>query len=157
MKLRYLFVLFLGFVLTQTACQKDSFDPVKQAAQDEEAIKNFINTNKLQGFQRDASGVYYQVTKPGTGTDTYSANTSVTVTYTGRLLNGSVFDQSANAVTFKLGQVIAGWQIGVPKIQKGGHVRILVPSAYGYGNASTGPIPANAVLDFDIELLDVKN
>ncbi|MEJ7779509.1 MAG: FKBP-type peptidyl-prolyl cis-trans isomerase [Daejeonella sp.] len=77
--------------------------------------------------------------------------------YTGRLLSGVEFDKSAQPVAFKLGGVILGWQKGVPLIQKGGTIRLFIPSGLGYGAGGQGPIPPNAVLDFDIELVDVTN
>jgi FKBP-type peptidyl-prolyl cis-trans isomerase FkpA len=74
------------------------------------------------------------------------------------LLNGTVFDgTTTQPISFKLGQVISGWQIGIPLIQKGGKIRLLIPSGLAYGPDGQGPIPGNAVLDFDIELLDVTN
>jgi FKBP-type peptidyl-prolyl cis-trans isomerase FkpA len=72
-------------------------------------------------------------------------------------LDGTVFDQTTTQpLNFPLGNVIVGWQIGVPLIKKGGKIRLLIPSGYGYGQGGSGKIPSNAVLDFDIELVDVQ-
>ena len=89
---------------------------------------------------------------------TYTANTTVSTKYTGRLLDGSVFDGgNGQVLSFKLGGVITGWQVGIPLIQKGGKIRLFIPSGLAYGCDGQGSIPANAVLDFDIELVEVTN
>ncbi len=141
-----------------TGCLKtDDFDSEAQQAKDEELIKDFAIKNSLT-LTRDDTGVYYQIITPGTGNITYSANTKITVRYQGRLLNGTVFDKTnTDPATFNaLGGLIPGWQVAIPKIQPGGKVRALIPSRYGYGRAGNGPIPANSVLDFEIELISAQ-
>ena len=136
-----------------SSCQKDTYDAAKQAAIDEQAIKDFISSNNIQGAVRHSSGLYYVISAPGTGSVTYSGSTSVKAKYAGRLLSGQIFDSSSTGINFTLGQVIQGWQIGIPLIQKGGKIRLLIPSTLAYGNTATGAIPPNSVLDFDVELL----
>ena len=158
MKLRYLFLFFVALVIGVSSCKKNSsVDPAKQAIIDENLIKDFITKNNIPATRLE-SGVYYQIILPGSGTVVYSLNTSVSAFYTGRLLNGSVFDKATtNPLPFKLGGVIQGWIVGVPLIQKGGKIRLFIPSGYGYGDMDAGKIPANSVLDFEIELVDVQN
>lgn len=150
------------FLLVCTAacfagCSKD-FDQDKQAKQDTELIRKFIADNNIPDVKEDASGVFYQIIDRGAGTVIYSANTSISAKYVGRLLNGSVFDDGrGETIDFKLGGVIPGWQIGIPKIQKGGEIRLLIPSQLAYGNSSpSGAIPKNSVLDFTVKLIDAK-
>ncbi len=152
--LLFSFVMVLGL----SSCLKDDYvDPTVQAQKDDATIVKFIADNKITAIKH-SSGLYYQIIQSGAGNITYSANTTVLANYTGRLLSGQVFDKSATQpVAFKLGQVIVGWQIGVPLIQKGGKIRLIIPSGYGYGPQGSGQIPANSVLDFDIELVDVQN
>jgi FKBP-type peptidyl-prolyl cis-trans isomerase FkpA len=72
------------------------------------------------------------------------------------LLDGRVFDQQTNAIKpAGLGTLIAGWQIGLPLIQKGGEIKLIVPSSLAYG-CGNGPLPANSILYFDIHLVDVQ-
>ncbi|MEJ6980645.1 FKBP-type peptidyl-prolyl cis-trans isomerase [Pedobacter sp. P351] len=150
-------LLFLLFVsVAFTACKKsDPYDPAKQLQKEEELIKNYLAANNITA-QRHSTGVYYVITEPGTGSVTYTTATNVTVTYSLSLLGGQVIPQPTAPVELTLGGVIAGWQIGVPLIQKGGKIRLFVPSVYAYGQQSQGSIPANSILDFDIDLLDVN-
>jgi FKBP-type peptidyl-prolyl cis-trans isomerase FkpA len=102
----------------------------------------------------------------GSGTEATSG-TVVTVNYTGWLYDrtktdgkGIQFDSSANAGPFSFalgfGQVIAGWDRGVPGMKIGGIRRLVVPPSLAYGSARYGPIPPDATLVFDIELVDVQ-
>lgn len=156
---KYLILLLLTSVVGLSSCIKEQGDPFEEAkvqlAKDEEIIKKFITDNNIQALRHE-SGVYYQIIKPGTGNITYTGNTRVTVNYVGKFLSGTGFDQSAAPVSFNLGGVIVGWQIGVPLIQKGGKIRLIIPSGYAYGVNARQGIPANSILDFDIELIDVQ-
>ena len=143
------------------ACKKnvpvDDYDPNPQFMADTTAISAFIKTNNIPA-QKDSYGIFYQIIEPGSGSVTYQGSTRITADYDGRLLNGTLFDSTKGSpVSFTLGQVIAGWQIGIQKIQKGGKIRLIIPSYYGYGTSSpSSSIPANAVLDFTITLTDVQ-
>lgn len=156
---KYLILVFAIILFGFSACLKSAtesgVDPQVQLQKDDALIQAFLATNSITAI-KDPSGVYYQVLTPGTGNHVFSGSSLVTVKYVGRQLNGSIFDQSATAVTFTLGQLIAGWQIGIPYIQKGGKIRLFIPSGYGYGTRGSGSIPANAVLDFDIELVNAQ-
>lgn len=155
-KLIQLFVPLLMLLVLASACKKDEFDADAQFVKDEQSIKDFLTANNLTA-ERHKSGLYYIVEASGSGSFTYSTSTSVTVKYSLRLINGTVVPQTSDPISFSLGEVILGWQIGVPLIQKGGKIRLFVPSAYAYGQTGRTGIPANSVLDFTIELLDVTN
>ncbi|HEX8377022.1 MAG TPA: FKBP-type peptidyl-prolyl cis-trans isomerase [Pedobacter sp.] len=152
-RVKNLLLIVLFVLAIVSSCKKDD-QPIAetQFEMDEQLIKDFIAANNITNAVRDQSGVYYVISAPGTGNVVYQANTVINVKYTGRLLNRQVFD-SSSGVEFPLGQLIVGWQIGIPKIQKGGKIRLLIPSGYGYGARAQSRIPANSVLDFDIELL----
>jgi FKBP-type peptidyl-prolyl cis-trans isomerase FkpA len=157
MKIKNIILIAFILVITISSCSKDKCDAEKQVPLDEATIVKFLAEKNVVA-QRHSSGVYYQIITPGTGNITYTANTTVTAKYTGRLLDGTVFDRTTTqALAFKLGGVISGWQVGVPLIQKGGKIRLIIPSGLGYGCDGSGSIPANSVLDFDIELVDVTN
>lgn len=100
-------------------------------------------------------------TAEGTGA-VAEAGKAVTVHYTGTLFNGTKFDSSLDRnqpFTFALGsgQVIKGWDMGVAGMKVGGKRKLIIPPQLGYGERGAGGvIPPNAILIFDVELLDVK-
>lgn len=97
-------------------------------------------------------GLSYTVLKAGKG-ERPSADAKVKVNYKGMLTaDGSEFD-SGKAVEFKVGGVIPGFAQGLQLMQPGGSYRLCIPSKLGYGEAGTGPIPANADLVFEVDLL----
>ena len=86
---------------------------------------------------------------------------TVEVHYTGWLTSGRKFDSSLDRgqpFSFRVGagQVIAGWEQGVVGMKIGGKRKLTIPSSLGYGRRGTGPIPANATLIFEIELLGMR-
>ena len=104
--------------------------------------------------------------RAGTGTEAVAGNI-VSVHYTGWFYNaaqpdqkGAQFDSSAGGEVFRFrlgaGQVIAGWDQGIVGMRVGGIRRLIIPPSLGYGDFRNGPIPPNASLLFDIELLDVQ-
>jgi FKBP-type peptidyl-prolyl cis-trans isomerase FkpA len=98
----------------------------------------------------------------GTGTEATNGR-SLTVKYTGWLYSttgqdqkGQQFDSGTYTFTLGGGQVIKGWDQGFTGMKVGGMRRLVIPPSLGYGAAGTPPIPGNATLVFDVELLDVK-
>lgn len=156
---KHLILFLLCCLVGLSSCIKQQADPYidanAQLAKDEVIIKKFIADSAITALRHE-TGLYYQIIKPGSGSHSYTANSNVTVKYKGKFLAGSVFDESKPTATFPLGQVITGWQIGMQLIQKGGKIRLLIPSGYAYGPQGRGSIPPNAILDFDIELIDVQ-
>jgi FKBP-type peptidyl-prolyl cis-trans isomerase len=113
------------------------------------------------------SGLRYKITKVGTGAMPKSTDT-VTVNYTGKLLDGTVFDSSLQPhqqggtpapVSFPLdgpNSVIDGWKEGMQKVAKGGSITLYVPSNLAYGDDGRQGIPPGSTLVFDIDLLDIQ-
>jgi FKBP-type peptidyl-prolyl cis-trans isomerase FkpA len=147
-------LLFLISVALASCAGRQSVDKVKQARIDDSVIRVYLSNNPSIKAVKDSSGLYYQVVRPGTGA-TATINSTITVNYQGKLLNGPPFD-SANGYSSPLNNLVKGWQIGIPHIKTGGNIILFVPSVLGYGGASLGPIPANSVLVFDIDLIAVK-
>ena len=107
-----------------------------------------------------ASGLMYVIEKEGTGTIAKAGET-VSVHYSGKLLDGTVFDDSykrGEPIAFKLGvgQVIPGWDEGIALMNKGAKYKLIIPAQLGYGSRGAGGvIPPNAMLIFDTELMDI--
>ena len=86
-----------------------------------------------------------------------TAGDRVLIHYTGRLDDGTVFDSSydrGEPISFKLSQVIPGWQEAIPLLKKGGKATFVIPSGMAYGARKAGKIPPNSVLAFEVELID---
>jgi FKBP-type peptidyl-prolyl cis-trans isomerase FkpA len=110
----------------------------------------------LDQMTKTSSGLYWQDLVVGDG-DEAEAGGWVTVHYTGWLHSGARFDTSVGGdpIRFSLDQVIPGWAEGVPGMKVGGKRKLVVPPHLGYGPSGRGPIPSNATLVFDVELLGV--
>lgn len=111
-------------------------------------------------LQKTASGLYYFIEKPGSGEKPQNGQT-VSVHYTGKFTDGKVFDSSVSRgepITFPLGQgrVIRGWDEGLTYFPKGAKGLLVIPPHLGYGAAARGPIPANSVLVFEVEMVDIQ-
>jgi FKBP-type peptidyl-prolyl cis-trans isomerase len=116
--------------------------------------------NLLDSKSQTKDKVTMEDTKVGTGAEAEVGDT-VTVHYTGTLTDGTKFDSSRDRntpFTFTLGQgrVIQGWEQGIPGMKVGGMRKLTIPATLGYGTRGQGPIPPNATLIFDVELLKVE-
>lgn len=125
-----------------------------------------LTGTKMLNFEPVASVSSLQKidTEEGEGAEVKNGQ-SVTVKYIGALAsNGTIFDASSDhqggTFTFKVGggEVIKGWDQGVPGMKVGGKRRILIPASLGYGNQAVGTsIPANSDLVFDVEIVKINN
>jgi FKBP-type peptidyl-prolyl cis-trans isomerase len=105
------------------------------------------------------SGLRYETVQEGTGASPKATET-VKVHYTGKLIDGTVFDSSVQRgepAEFPLDQVIAGWTEGIQKMKKGGKIKLFVPPNLAYGDDGRPGIPPGSTLIFDVELLDIKS
>ena len=122
------------------------------------AGKEYLANNaKEEGVKVTESGLQYLVVKEGNGKKP-GPNDVVTVHYTGRLIDGTVFDSSVERcepATFAVGQVIPGWVEGLQLMSEGSAYRLFIPSELAYGEHGTGPIQPNSTLIFDVQLLKV--
>ncbi len=124
------------------------------------AGQKFLAENKTkEGVQETASGLQYIVEKEGTGAKP-GAEDEVTVHYTGKLLDGTVFDSSVNRgepATFPLNRVIPGWTEGVQLMSEGAKYVFFIPSDLAYGPQGVpNAIPPHSTLIFEVELLKVN-
>jgi len=114
---------------------------------------------KKKGVQVTASGLQYEVLKQGEG-EKPGPSDKVTVLYSGKLMDGTVFNpyhKPEEPASFTLDNVIKGWAEGVQLMSVGSKYRFVLPPALAFGESGAGAnIPPNAVMVFEIELLDIK-
>ena len=179
MKLTFSALALAGALITVTAgCDKKNTDAVQgppaqtaaaapataptAAADNTSMPSTTVIDGKTVTLKSNPSGLKYYDMKVGAGPSPKVGQT-VSVQYTGTLLDGTKFDSSydhgGTPIDFPIGvgQVIKGWDEGVPTMKVGGKRRLIVPGALAYGaNPPTPTIPADATLVFDIELVAVK-
>lgn len=130
------------------------------AGKNAKAGQEFLARNaKAPGVKTTASGLQYQVITEGTGPKPKATDT-VTVHYTGTLIDGTKFDSSydhGGPATLPLQAVVPGWREGIQLMGVGSKYRLWIPASLGYGATGTpgGPIPPNATLVFEVELLGI--
>ena len=155
-------IFFLPFVffIVLTACTKsDELDrcaAVTLTAPDAEVatLKAYIDSNHIDATE-DSRGFFYHIVSTGDSSKHPSSCSNVTVSYTGRLLNGTQFD-AQNGAKLLISNLIPGWKEGIPMIGTGGTILLYIPPSLGYGATVTGSIPANSNLFFAIELIAVE-
>ncbi len=126
----------------------------REAAQ-QEYVENF---KKEKGVKVLDNGAMIKLSKPGHG-KAPKADGSATVHYTGTLIDGTQFDSSrerGQAFTTRLTDVVPCWTKALQQMKPGARGKVVCPADTAYGNRPVGPIPANSVLVFDIEVLEVK-
>ncbi len=122
--------------------------------------KEFLaqNLQNDKDVRQTASGLQYKEIVKGKGASP-KATDEVLVHYTGKLLDGTVFDSSVERgepISFPLNGVIAGWTEGLQLMKEGGKTIFYIPSDLAYGDGGNGPIPGGSTLIFEVELLKVN-
>lgn len=142
-------------LILNIGCIKDSSDPCtpKPVASEQTVMVNYEVSNGINATVHP-SGLHYEIISPGTGTPPDLTKT-VSVTYTGKLLDGTIFDSATSPFTYALNGFIEGWKIGLQLIGEGGSIKLVIPSSMAYGCEGAGSIPPDSVLYFEITLVDV--
>jgi FKBP-type peptidyl-prolyl cis-trans isomerase FkpA len=152
-------VFTLGWALFLSSCNKENdscnYDSCGTKAPDSEiaTLQNYITSNSIAATMH-CSGVFYSIQSAGT-TGSPTACSNISVTYKGMLTNGTIFDQTATPVGFNLGMLVPAWRNVLPLIKGGGRIIMYVPPTLGYGSQANGPIPANSILIFEVDLVTV--
>ena len=134
-KRTYTHLIFIFFFLNIFAC----------IGEEDEKLKELIVEDLIIGTGKEAK-----------------LDSEVKVDYTGWLEDGTEFDSSLSPerdpllITLGIGQVIKGWDQGIPGMKVGGKRRLTIPPHLGYGGRSVGSIPANSTLIFEVNLLAVN-
>jgi FKBP-type peptidyl-prolyl cis-trans isomerase len=151
-----LFLLF--FLLLGSSCQKDS---ITRFEDERREIRKYLEDLNLD-YQEHSTGLFIVSDIPGEtcAAGPYACSPSpssqVEVRYVGSYLDGEVFDQTQGNATvkFRLYNLVLGWQYGLQLMTKGETARLFIPSRLGYGPNPPGGIRANAILVFEVELID---
>ncbi len=158
MNLRWaLLGMFTLSVLLVTSCGKDKtgyWDQEEQNATDKQLIEEYAAAQDLNG-QFTSTGLYYEVIKQG-GMGRPVPSSRVTVNYKGYYLDGVKLDEGS-INDYPLSSLIRGWQEGLQYIGKGGKIKLVIPSVLGYGHNPTSGVRQDAVIVFDVDLVDFKN
>jgi len=130
----------------------------QQAEVASEANKLYLDANAAKdGVKTTESGIQYRILTPGTGKNPLATDT-VKVNYKGSLINGEEFDSSykrGEPAEFALNGVIPGWTEGLQLIKVGGKIELVLPPELAYGTRALPSIPANSILVFEVELLEI--
>jgi len=161
--MRYLSWFLFSVTFCFVACSKKKCDykddGLVAPATEQQAVKHYLDSLGITATLHPR-GFYYKINNAGSGA-TPGGCSQITVGYTGQLTNGTVFDQQDSFAT-ELSNLIDGWQIGVPLIQKSGSISLYVPPSLGYGSQAVNTanpnvsIPPYSILIFNIHLLDVQ-
>lgn len=152
--------------------KKDSLQGIVQLGKDDNILKDYFTKNHISNVKKAEKGTYVEILQPGTGNNIDTANV-VKINYTGRTLDGKVFDSNTDPSKpermkpLKVNvtgipnpafgtPVILGWTDGLKLLNKGAKAKFYIPSSLAYGpEGPGGPIGPNAILIFDIEVVDV--
>lgn len=132
-----------------------------QTAYDNASIKRYLTNNNLTSvMQYDPAGFWYQISIPGTGTVAITENSTITMTYTASIFNGTVVDEynpSSPNQPFDVPDLIQGVQIALKKYATAGAlIRIIMPSSLAYGKTGSGLVPPNSCFRFDVQVVSVS-
>jgi len=159
--MKYILLIFISAFLF--SCTEDSTTvnrtKQEQLALDIVRINGYIQENNLTGFQSLDNGLHYKTLELG-NQEYPQVGDTLRVEYVGQLLNGREFDRNYTNQPFELilgsGEVIQGWELGLPYVDEEGEIILIIPSGLAYGNTSTNSIPENSVLIFRIKLLEIR-
>ena len=141
----------MGVFVMTSSCKTYSDDDLKVF---DKEIEAYIKSKNLE-LERSESGLYFTIIEEGEGDEILYSN-NVSFTYKGTLLNGDVFDEQNEPVTFKVNQLIGAWKEIMLDLKKGGKAFLITPPQLGYGDRELDKIPANSILVFEMEVTDVN-
>ena len=143
-----------GLLIVVTSCSPEK----KYVKAETDDINTFLGNNT--GFEKKTSGLYYMDATVGTGVQPQTGDTAY-VWYTGKFLNGTVFDTNTSTGGVLLyfpvneARMIAGFDEGVTYMKAGGKAKFLIPSSLGYGPVGYYTIPGYTALLYEVELVKV--
>jgi len=148
--MKYFFSILIFSILVFSCNKIDT----SQDTIDDKIITDYLTANDIKAT-KTSSGLYYTLDTIGQGKKVNPTNT-IYVKYTGKLTNDSIFDQNLNGTYLSLKTAINGFREGASYFNVGGKGRLFIPSKLAYGKNSVGKVPANSVLIFDIEIIEIQ-
>jgi FKBP-type peptidyl-prolyl cis-trans isomerase FkpA len=139
----------------------DSCNPAKEYEKEERTkIQNYLDQNSTLAFELKNSGLYYLEVQAGTGRTPVIHDTAY-VFYTGKFLDGTIFDTNVGTTDTLIFPVLEDWMIagfdeGISYMKQGGKASLVIPSKLAYGTYGRYPIQGYTPLLFDITLVKVK-
>jgi cyclophilin family peptidyl-prolyl cis-trans isomerase len=140
---------------------RTNLDKRQNEKQEKAKQEQLIRVNELYpNAAKTESGLLYLINEAGDG-DTPEKGATITVHYTGKFLNGQLFDSSVQRgqpvqLPIGVGRVIPGWDEAIPMMKQGAKWTLIIPPELGYGNRQAGPIAPNSWLIFEVELIEAK-
>lgn len=138
-------VLLLFSCKTYNEDQLNDFD---------ETIQEYIKEKGID-CEASGSGLYYKIEKQGDGLRV-QAKDRISFTYKGSFLDGKVFDEQKEPVTFTVGELIGAWKETVLKLNEGGEAFLVAPPQLGYGSRDLDDIPPNSILVYTLKVHTVE-
>lgn len=148
-------LLFCTLIISACGKKESGCQPVPVASEKQQLVA-YCQANGIN-YTEHASGLFYEIISPGSG-ESPNNSSILSVVYTGKHFDNTVFDSRANPIEFSFSQIaVDGWKIGLPLIKKGGRIKLVIPSALAYSCTGNMPtIAPNEPLFFDVTLIDVK-
>jgi FKBP-type peptidyl-prolyl cis-trans isomerase FkpA len=169
-KLKLVVFLLSIFVFAGCTEEESNFEGVTRTPQEQLAfdiirIEGYLEENDLTGYTQTSDGIFYIVEEEGNGIFPQEGQT-VFLDYLGTTIDRIVFDQSPEGIPLEfvlgIGQVIEGWDLGIPLFQEDGGGTLIIPSTLAFGtqeNVSGGdnlPIQPNSILIFDLKIVALR-
>jgi hypothetical protein len=146
-------VLWLGIVLAVLGGGSLAFSAFSRWGGGTRDSMTMMLNAYASGVKTTASGLQYKELTPGTGPHPTDADVAL-VNYEGKLVDGTTFDKSQQPTPMPVKGVVPGFSEGLKLMNKGAKYRFWLPAKLAYGDKGAGPIPPNAPLVFDVELIE---
>ncbi len=157
-----LIIFIAGCGKKDQSCSFTDSNSIAPAAEVQQ-LQDSLNKYAITAIKH-STGFFYKINTQGSGTGIANLCTNISVSYKGSFFNGKIFDSTITGqkADFQLGEVLVGWQKGVPLISKGGDIDLYIPPSLAYGstprtdNMGNVVIPANSYLVFNIHIIEIQ-
>ena len=144
-------IFLLILLLIVTACETYSKQEIGSF---DTEIQAYMKSHDMQ-LNRSESGLYFKFLKNGVG-ENIKLTDSVSISYKGMLLNGTVVDIQRNPITMLAKDLIGGWKETLVQAKKGSEIQMILPPQLAYGDNKLSQIPENSILFFELKVWEIK-